>query len=279
MMARRVTAMLLVLVTACNASLARALPVRSSRSLPADMVVVRGGRFTPFYMTRAVGSSTPAVEVETFCLDRTAVTNGQFLTFVKACPQWRRSRVKRLFAEGRYLASWRGDLEVDPELRDAPVTFVSWFAARAYAAWRGKRLPSQMEWEYAACASETLRDARRDAVARQRVLDGYARLSTSRLPAVRSTFRNVYGVWDLHGLVWEWVDDYSSLLLTGESREDGGLDRSLFCAAGVLASTDASDYAAYLRHAFRYSLGARFTLANLGFRCALTIPERGGRRR
>jgi formylglycine-generating enzyme required for sulfatase activity len=147
------------------------------------------------------------------------------------------------------------------------VTEVSWFAARAYCAWRGKRLPSTDEWEYAALASETLRDASRDRDFTSRLL----RMYTSRGPVpgpVGSTFRNAYGVSDLHGLVWEWTEDFNSLLVSDDSRATSGRDHQLFCAAGVIGATDPSNYPAFLRYGFRAALEGRTTTGGLGFRCA-----------
>ena len=39
----------------------------------------------------------------------------------------------------------------------------------------------------------------------------------------------------MHGLVWEWVDDFSSLLVSGDSRDQGDADKLKFCGAGALA--------------------------------------------
>ena len=72
----------------------------------------------------------------------------------------------------------------------------------------------------------------------------------------------------MHGLVWEWVDDYNTALVTGESRGDSGLDRNLFCGSESVGSSDPKDYAAFMRFAFRSSLEAKYTVRNLGFRCA-----------
>lgn len=52
--------------------------------------------------------------------------------------------------------------------------------------------------------------------------------------------------------------------------DDQGLDRQLFCAAGSLGATDRSDYAAFLRYAFRADLRGSDTGPLLGFRCART---------
>jgi formylglycine-generating enzyme required for sulfatase activity len=92
------------------------------------------------------------------------------------------------------------------------------------------------------------------------------------LPPVRSTFRNVFGIWDMHGLVWEWVSDFNTALVTGESRADSGLDRQLFCGSGSSGASDFSDYAAFMRYAYRSSLRGNYTVANLGFRCAEDAP-------
>lgn len=114
----------------------------------AGMALLPPGEYAP----PAVNAGEPArVHVAGFYLDAGPVTNAAFLAFVRAEPQWRRSQVPPLFADSGYLADWASDLV--PGTRapaDAPVTRVSWFAARAYARWAGKRLPTVAEWEWAA---------------------------------------------------------------------------------------------------------------------------------
>lgn len=235
-----------------------------------QLVPIPGGTFTPQY------SLGPKVaNVAPFSLAAYPVTNAQYLQFVKAHPQWRRSKVKRVFAEADYLKHWTSDLSFDPSLAQSPVTYVSWFAARAYCQAQGQRLPTQDEWEFVAAASETKKDARKDKAFSQRILSWYSRPTPTRQPPIGTTFKNLYGAYDMHGLVWEWVDDFNTIMLTGESRNDKELNRDLFCAAGVSGSADPSDYAAYMRYAFRSSLKSNYCLGNLGFRCAALPTKKG----
>jgi len=89
---------------------------------------------------------------------------------------------------------------------------------------------------------------------------------------VGSTFRNAYGVWDLHGLVWEWTLDFNSVMVSNDSRATSGRDHPLFCAAGVVGATDPANYPAFLRYGFRAALDGRTTTESLGFRCAQDLP-------
>jgi sulfatase modifying factor 1 len=247
-------------------ALAAATPVGAETAVPADMARIPAGRYVPLFM-----NGRTRVEVRAFALDRHPVTRAQYLAFVRAQPRWQRGRVPAAFAEGGYLASWPSPLAIGTAA-DArrPVTEVSWFAARAFCAWRGARLPTTDEWEYAALASETSRNASRDAAFVTRLLQLY---HTPRpvTPVVGSGFRNAYGVSDLHGVVWEWVLDFNSLLVSDDSRATGGRDHPLFCAAGVVGATDSNNYPAFLRYGFRAALEGRNTVWSLGFRCAADV--------
>ena len=209
-----------------------------------------------------------------FALMKTPVTNAQFLAFVQSHPQWRRDRVAKVFADGRYLGHWGSPAALDDPAQGAqPVTQVSWFAAQAYCEAQGARLPTWNEWEFAAAADETRRDARQDPAWRERILAWYSRPSNKALPRAGLQAPNAWGVQDLHGLVWEWTDDFSSLLVSGDNRNQGDADRSRFCGAGALSMDDRENYAVLMRVAMLSSLQARDTTANLGFRCARSLSK------
>lgn len=231
---------------------------------PSDRVTIPSGQFVPL-----MGSSDRRpVQVQGFQLERYPVTNEQYQRFVLAHPEWRKSRVKRIFAESGYLRSWADDLHPPAGQQQSPVTNVSWFAARAYCQSRGGRLPTQSEWELVGQASATRRYGQAQPQFRAQILDWYARPNPAQWPPVQRSFRNVYGVHAMHGLVWEWVEDFNGLLVSGESRGDSSLDRDLYCAGGAVSGLDPSDYPTYMRYAFRSSLKARYTVPNLGFRVA-----------
>jgi sulfatase modifying factor 1 len=233
---------------------------------PAGMVRIPDGVFRPFFRSQTDAPETP---VKGFWLDIEPVTNGQFLEFVRANPQWRRSQVKRIFADESYLKNWQDDLEAGARApADAPVTFVSWFAARSYARWAGKRLPTTAEWEVAAAASSRRADGENDPEYQREILHWYATPAPGTLPEVGRGSTNLWGVCDLHGLIWEWTGDFNSTSVTGDSRGDSGLDRQLYCAAGSIGARDVTDYPAFMRYGFRSSLKAGYTVHNLGFRCA-----------
>ncbi|OKL41499.1 formylglycine-generating enzyme family protein [Pontibacter flavimaris] len=242
---------------------------QAQKPLPQDMVLVKGGAFVPLY-----GGDSAAVKVKSFALDAYPVTNAQYLRFVKENPQWRKSAVKKLFADANYLRGWNGDLSIGAaadQLQNSPVVSVSWFAAKAYCACQGKRLATVEEWEYAALASETKANAANDEKFYQRSIEWYSQPNPTYLPPVQQSFRNYYGLYGMIGLVWEWTQDFNSSLLIGESRANASLDRQLFCGSGSSGAKDTKNYVAFMRYAFRSSLKANYTVSNLGFRCAQSL--------
>ena len=225
-----------------------------------SMVKIKGGEFLPLYGTKE------DVKVGDFEMDVYPVTNQQFLEFVNKNPRWKKSQVKKLFADENYLYEWKSDEDFGAALPNAPVTNVSWYAAKNYCECQGKRLPTVDEWEYAAMANEKKPDAREEKNYNQFILGWYETPNTYK-NEIGSTFKNYYGVYDLHGLVWEWTLDFNSVLISGESRKDKTGDNSLFCGASAVGASDLMNYAAFMRYAFRGSIKAKYAIKNLGFRC------------
>ncbi|WP_241507289.1 formylglycine-generating enzyme family protein [Aquimarina sediminis] len=231
-----------------------------------DMVTVRGGVYIPLY-----GVDSTTVRVNTFLMDIYPVTNKDFSMFVQKYPEWKRDNIKRLFADENYLTLWEtNDLHGDQLLPNSPVTNISWFAAKKYCECLGKRLPTVDEWEYAAMADKQTADARKKETYNQFILEWYETPKTFN-NTIGSTFKNYWGVYDLHGLVWEWTMDFNSVLISGESRKDVDKDSNLFCGSAAVGASDLMNYAAFMRYAFRGSVKANYAIKNLGFRCVKDI--------
>ena len=230
------------------------------------MARIDGARYIPLY-----GRDSTVVEVKDFDLDVYPVTNEDYLNFLRKFPQWQKSNAKKIFADGMYLRNWKSDLELkDSEKSNSPVTYISWFAAKAYCDCLGKRLPTMDEWEYAAMSDETTKDARIKKSYNEQILAWYE-APRSNENRIGENPKNYWGIHDLHGLVWEWTSDFNSVLLSGESRKDNEKDNNLFCGSASLGATDLMNYAAFMRYAFRGSIKANYAIKNLGFRCAKDI--------
>lgn len=264
-------ALVILLTFAVGGAAMRAGENLAATAAPAGMTFVPAGDYAPLLRMKDEPERTP---VAAYWLDIRPVTNAEFLEFVRANPQWRRSRISPLFGDRGYLADWLGDLELGPAApAEAPVVRVSWFAARAYAKATGKRLPTTAEWERAASAGFNTPEGATEPGFSAAILGWLARPTPSALPAAGVGRPNFFGARDLHGLVWEWVDDFNTAMTTGESRADTGLERNLFCGAGAAGARDMNDYPAFMRVGMRSSLQANYAVPNVGFRCARTIPS------
>lgn len=237
-------------------------------ALASELAPIPAGIYRPLFRGENDAKKVP---VATFSLTIAPVTNREFLEFVIANPQWQRSRIKRLFADENYLRHWAGDADPGPRSNaDQPVTWVSWFAAKSYAAWKGGRLPTTAEWELAGAAGFTQQDGKKDAEFLSAISRWYSSPTPPVLAAAGSGRANFHGIKDMHGLIWEWTSDFNSAIVTGDARGDTGLDRQLFCGAGAIGTSDTSNFPAFMRFGFRSSLKASYTVHNLGFRYAKT---------
>ncbi len=234
-------------------------PVKTSR---ADLALV------PATFYRRPFSSATSLETLTvapFRMQKRAITVREFLAFLNSHPEWRRSRIKRLFADSLYLNSWQGDLAPSQSNLNVTQTEVSWFVAEAYCESLGRRLPTTDEWEVAAAAFPLGSDS---AAIATRILDWYSHPQASHPPEKKtagSSWANAYGIQDLFGNVWEWTSDFNS---AGRSSDAGsGGSQGLFCGGAGQATSLGVDYPTFMRFSFRSSLQPDFSLKSLGFRC------------
>jgi formylglycine-generating enzyme required for sulfatase activity len=135
------------------------------------------------------------VRLSRYWIDRTETTNEQWAECI---------------AEGACRAANNGNTAYSA-LGDHPVTAVQWYEAHAYCAWRGKRLPSEAQWEKAARGTTDLRvhPWGDDAISCDRAFVDACRGSAVQPIAVgsRPLGASVYGVEDMNGNVSEFVSD------------------------------------------------------------------------
>ena len=242
---------------------------------PDGMAAIAGGSFI---MGRDDGPADeqPAhhVTVAPFFLDKLEVTNAAFAAFLNAVGSYVNGQGRRLYDvdDGDARIHKRGDRYVaDPGFADQPVNEASWFGARDYCAWKGKRLPREPEWEFAARGLEGRRypwgQAAPDS-ARARFGRGWMEtlpVGSSRAGATPD------GILNMGGNVHEWV---SSLYRpypyrANDGREDAESDDARVTRGGA-ADTDAETLTGTWRGA-SVSRGPRAGHHNIGFRCAKSV--------
>ena len=176
--------------------------------IPPDMVFFRADRFFRIGSGKREKDAEPDekpqhnVHLDAFYMDKYETTNAQYKEFIDANPQWQKNRIPKKYHDGDYLKHWNGN-DYPPDKGNHPVVYVSWYAATAYAEWRGKRLPTEAEWERAAQGSWHWRAINADTA-------NYGENVGDTTP-VGAYPPDASGLYDMAGNVWEWcLDEYNA---------------------------------------------------------------------
>lgn len=185
------------------------------------MVLIPSGEFVMGTdLDRADEANKPAhkVTLPDYYIDKYLVTNAQYLRFVAA-------------SDHRPPLDWEHG-QIPPGKALHPVTMVSWYDARAYCAWAGKRMPKEAEWEKAARGTDSRRWPWGNSMDVSRVNTYYNRGSTNEVTAIPSG-ASPYGLFDMAGNVSQWVED-DFLPYAGSSA-----DNTIFFAKKTVANSAA----------------------------------------
>jgi formylglycine-generating enzyme required for sulfatase activity len=185
---------------------------------PADgmvMVYVPGGAF-PMGSAgddpEAMPDEQPQhrVTLDGFWIDRTEVTNAQFVQFLNEHGNSGLEGVKMIVLDQGYTRiSQAGDRFVTTEAAlDLPVVMVTWHGAAAYCQWAGGRLPTEAQWEYAARGPEGNRYPWGNAPPTCDLANyGDCNRAAAQVGS-RPAGASWCGALDIAGNVWEWVTDW-----------------------------------------------------------------------
>ncbi len=231
-----------------------------------ELVRIEGGTFlmgSPRSDTEGHSTEQPQheVAVSAFLMGRNPVTNEEYGRFLQANGKVREP-------------SYWSDRRFNGPRR--PVVGVSWEEAKAFAEWAGGRLPTEVEWEYAARAGTTTRYWWGEEFEPKRVncRDSGSEWSGAQSSPVNAFPPNGWGLYDTSGNVWEWVQDcwhetYDNAPGDGSAWMGGaGGD----CGRRVVRGGSWSDPPRSVRSAYRDRSGSADWFNIGGFRLTQDLP-------
>ena len=211
------------------------------------------------------GIHTPAVirrkaHLPRYAIDLAPVTNAEYARFLAA------SGYRPRHPEN-FLKHWR-DGAPPAGKEDHPVVYVDLDDARAYAKWAGKRLPTELEWQYAAEGPDALLYPWGNEMAPEKCNHGQTGGTTpvKAFPEGRSPF----GCYDMCGNTWEWTESESSDGRTRFAILRGG---SFYKAEGSVWYTDGGPQSCRFGMKFLRMWPGLDRCATVGFRCAVPLGE------
>ncbi|MES3025178.1 MAG: SUMF1/EgtB/PvdO family nonheme iron enzyme [Pseudomonadota bacterium] len=241
-----------------------------------EMVALPEGVFT-MGNNGALSAETPAhsVSLQRFAMARTELTRAQFAAFV-AATSYQAGNQCMLQTNFEWSDTpehdWRkpGFDQTDTD----PATCINWDDAQAYVRWlaqktgKAYRLPSEAEWEYACHAGIKQAYCGSNSIANVAVYD---RKDGNKTQPVANKKANAWGLYDMSGNVWEWVQDCSNADYNG-APANGSAWEAGNCGKRVLRGGSWNYSQDYAHPTTRIAFDPTIRFFHIGFRLARSLP-------
>lgn len=193
-------------------------PAEETDKISIDWVDIPAGKFV---MGSAPGTSKGTdenpdhdVELTAFRMSATEITNKQYKEFLTAIEKEKPDVYKKVAKSGSFhpdcQKEWAGD--------NQPVVCVTFQDAQAFCDWAGCQLPTEAQWEYACRAESTDKFAFGSTLDKTQAHFGATEFVSK---DVKSYEPNKWGLYDMHGNVYEWVTDWYSATYYEECKKLG----------------------------------------------------------
>ena len=236
-------------------------PPTNEEPVPDEMVTVPAGPFVRGTTSGGFDEQPQrTIYLDTFSIDRYEVTNHQYQQFVLATGHRKAGPPSRY---AKSISKMRAP--------NQPVVYVSWDDANAYCRWKGKRLPTEAEWEKAMRGADGRlwpwgNEEKPNGANWARVQDGH---EVSARVGSFHTDRSPYGVMDGAGNVMEWVADWYQEAYYKEA-PDRDPPSPEFGTFRVMRGGGYTTTGGDLRITSRSKMVPDFRDETIGFRCAVS---------
>lgn len=254
------------------------------------MVLIPAGKYTTGdeSLAKKDKSFTPQeVNISSFYIDETEVTNQAFETFIKSTKH--KTSAEKPNADVQIIwrhdflpsngATWQKPYADDGGLIDKeaealnPVVLVTWSDAKAFCNWANKRLPTNWEWEYVAGGQKHTKYSLGDEF--EGKLYNYKEPTMDTITNVHKYPANSFGVKGMSGGVWEWTDTWfdSKYFVDKLSANPQGPTKSSSNTKVLKGGSWHSYEPLSLAIAWRYTKDPETIYNTIGFRCAADLSE------
>jgi formylglycine-generating enzyme required for sulfatase activity len=258
----------IVLLSFCFSLLKAVTDSPGSATQSADMIYVQGGDFN-MGSNSGEDDEKPVhkVHVDGFYVDKYEVTNAQFCEFLNAKGNQKEGGATWLDITSEYCKIITRNRRFIPKsgYGSHPVIGVTWYGARAYAQWAGKRLPTEAEWEYACRGGSQSRGYIYSGSNNLDAVAWYSNNSGNKTHPVGRKQSNELGLYDMSGNVREWCADwydknyYSKRVYNNPKGPSSGTYKVIRGGSWI--------FSAYCRSAYRSRVNPDRSYISIGFRC------------